>query len=103
MSSTWAVGLDLLGYKGDATEQPLCPACHGGRLHPYAVSFNFPLAAPTGLFHTHEAVDYLEGWVAICVGNRQYLRDRDPKATGVPEVPACGFTMSLTPHRLMRA
>lgn len=108
MEGTTAVKLDQLGYSCDATEQPLCPACNGGRLHPYAVTFTFPMVI-RGLHYTSERVDYLEGWVAVCVGNKAaiqatterlagYVTDDDPYEPEA-EVPPCGFTMNLTPKQ----
>ena len=102
---TTAVPQDMLGYAKDATEQPLCPACHGGRLHPYAVQFDFPTIVD-GLHYTSERADWLEGWVAVCVGNQaaekataaQYAKmgeTYEPNDLALP----CGFTMALTPKR----
>lgn len=101
MSGTIAVDASRLGFPG-FTGEPLCPACMGGRLHPYVVTFELPA---TGVNYTGELVDSLSGWVAICVGNRRYLRDRARRLAevGAPvpeeiEVQPCGFSMPLTPH-----
>lgn len=95
-----------LGWAKDATEQPLCPACIGGHLHPYAVTFGFPTVV-NGLHFTSERVDYLEGWVAVCVGNKAYHKamveqyaktDEEYDPDGEIEIkPGCGFSMALTP------
>lgn len=102
---TRAIMSSQLGYAKDATEQPLCPACHGGRLHPYSVTFEFPTVI-NGLHFTSERVDWLEGWVAVCVGNASYRRDIVAQYAKVgetyepeDEVPPCGFAMPLTPKR----
>jgi hypothetical protein len=101
-AGTTAVMTEQLGYAQDATEQPLCPACRDGRLHPYAVTFGFPMVTD-GLHFTGERVDYLDGWVAVCVGNEAYERDMakrlaEPYEPNEPS-PPCGFSMPLTPHR----
>lgn len=102
MSSTIAMDTSQLEYLGYGTGQPLCPACTGGRLQPYLVTFSLPA---TGLNFTGEHVNELSGWVAVCVGNRSYLRDRNRRLADVgspfsdeTEVEPCGFSMPLTPH-----
>lgn len=84
MSDTWAVSSDYLtrsshGHSG----QPLCPACTGGRLHVYLVEVS--LAADPGGWHGATA---LAGWIAVCVGS---------VGEGDGPVPACGFSMPMTP------
>jgi len=66
--------------------RPLCPACVGGRLHPYMVEIG--LTQATG-WH---GVDYLVGWVAVCVGAKA--------ADGVMavDVEPCGFSLPMTPR-----
>jgi hypothetical protein len=111
MSDTWAVPTDFLAQANMSADsgQPLCPGCNGGRLHPYKVTIGLEglnpegNRAPYGGWH---GVDYLEGWVAVCVGNaaanrklseRYAALDEEPPVD--PEVPACGFSMPMTPHR----
>lgn len=67
--------------------QPLCPACKYGRLHPYVVEIRLstPASGPV------EGSDYLTGWVAICVGNKN--NQEVDEQTG-----PCGFSMPMTPH-----
>lgn len=64
---------------------PLCPACTNGRLHPYYVSFRTSLVPGAGWY----GADYLNGFVAVCVGVKgsEYFKDADP----------CGFSMPLQP------
>jgi hypothetical protein len=104
--TTTAVNLDLIGYNDG--DQPLCPSCISGRLHPYAVTFSLARAV-NGVHHTSERVDWLEGWVAVCVGNRDYRRYQEKLAAEYPNEPdwqhidslvePCGFSMPLTPRR----
>lgn len=65
---------------------PLCPACIGGRLHPYQVT----IGLNTG--HSWKGVDYLVGWVAVCKGAKA--------ADGVmaSDHAPCGFSLPMTPH-----
>lgn len=88
-SNTWAVPSDVLAnpYHG-ASGQPLCPACVGGRLHPYLVEISLS-DHPSG-WH---GANYLTGWVAVCVGTQV----GDPAFAEA--APACGFSMPMTPHR----
>lgn len=108
MIGTTAVMTDQLGYAQDAGEAPLCPACRGGRLHPYAVMFSFPTVI-NGLHYTSGRVDWLEGWVAVCVGNEAAEKamtkryeamgeEYDPEGE-IATLPPCGFSMPLTPRR----
>lgn len=109
---THAIRNDQLGYAQDAAERPLCPACTFGVLHPYAVTFSFP-TINNGLHFTSERVDWLEGWVAVCTGNKEYTKamkaryekmneEYDPD-NEITESPPCGFSMALTPkHRNLR-
>lgn len=91
MSGTTAVSYEVLADRNfPGTGQPKCPGCVGGFLHPYLVEFTLPLDGWQG-------VDYLTGWVAVCVGNDHDRRARPDVAADV-EVPACGFSMPLTPH-----
>jgi hypothetical protein len=105
---TTAVSLSQLGYAQDAGEQPLCPACHGGHLHPYHVRFSFPTVI-RGLNYGIEPTDWLEGWVAVCVGNKQYQAAIKARFAAVGEqwdadneievAEPCGFSMPLTSGR----
>lgn len=105
MSDTRAVPLAQL-VKANVGEgpcpQPLCPHCVGGRLHPYRVSIHVE----------YQDAEWVDGWVAVCVGNDTYRREtakaynHDPDdPTGdayAPLVEPCGFSMPMTPHRLPR-
>lgn len=105
MSEMRAMPLDLLAARNEAgygSGQPLCPACIHGRLHPYRVTIGLG---------GYQGVDYLDGWVAMCVGNAEdnqltveQLRragEVDPKPMAA-DVPPCGFTMAMTPGRFQR-
>jgi hypothetical protein len=104
VSDTTAVQLDLLAKVNhdSGSGQPLCPACKNGRLHPYLVE----ISLSQGVGDRWHGADYLTGWVAVCVGNGMHNRkmaefyaqlDEDPPLD--PEVPPCGFSMPMTPHR----
>ena len=101
---THAVPLELVGYNDG--DQPLCPKCIGGRLHPYSVSIHLARAS-RGVTYTGERVNSLSGWVAICVGNRDYRRWKQKEAERYPDedwgtddpIEPCGFWMPMTPHR----
>jgi hypothetical protein len=104
VSDTTAVQLDLLAKvnMSPGSGQPLCPRCNGGRLHPYLVEISLSF----GVGDRWHGADYLTGWVAVCVGNRDDNRqvtetyakyDEEPPVD--PEVPPCGFSMPMTPHR----
>ena len=92
MSDTTAVPSDYLARanhdrvppEGNAG-RPLCPACPGGRLHPYQVTIGLNVVGGW------KGVDYLEGWVAVCVG----ARARD--GVVARDVAPCGFTLPMTP------
>lgn len=90
MSHTTAVQRDTLNKVNMTDEgRPLCPACKGGRLHPYLVEI--AVAHPGDNLYGAEC---LTGWVAVCQG------DRDLDAgDGFEAMPPCGFTMPMTPHR----
>lgn len=98
MTGTRAVPLSALPALngGHGTGQPLCPACNGGRLHPYEVTVIVP--GTTGV----EALvgKTLTGWVAVCKGNADYLRhpDYQEDAEGLELSPPCGFSMTLQPR-----
>ncbi len=102
MSDTIAMPLELLDTVNHGNGQPLCPGCVGGRLHPYKVTFGTNQML-TGM--GWQFTDFLEGFVAVCVGNRDHRRawaKRDPEVSSDdlgPEVPACGFSMPLTAGR----
>jgi hypothetical protein len=86
MSDTIAMPQDLLercNLGGGAN--PLCPACPSGRLHPYYVSFSTSIMPGTGWY----GADYLNGFVAVCMG----IRDSPHFA----DAPPCGFSMPLVP------
>lgn len=101
---THAVPLELLGYNDG--DQPLCPRCISGRLHPYSVNINFA-RAPKGVTYTGDRVNALTGWVAICVGNKDYRRWNKEQMEKYPNedwhiedlVESCGFWMSMTPKK----
>jgi hypothetical protein len=110
-SETLAVPLDWLddASGGPGTGQPLCPACSAGRLHPFKVTV--VLSRADGAWN---GADYLEGWVAVCQGNRDHLqaqqqiRDRyrdgggDSRILNVAveaEQPPCGFSMPMQAQR----
>jgi hypothetical protein len=96
-NGTTAVTLDALRTLNMdyGTGQPLCPACHGGRLHPYQVSIRVPGTGPA------ERVigQVIQGWVAVCQGNADYLRAlaADGEDEGVDPLEPCGFSMPLYP------
>jgi hypothetical protein len=96
MSDTIAMPLDLLNQINGGNGQPLCPSCKHGRLHPYKVTFGTNQLL-TGM--GWQGADFLSGFVAVCVGNGSYLRQRaeSGEPSEVEEVPACGFSMPLTP------
>jgi hypothetical protein len=110
MADTIAVPLDFLAQANmsGSSGQPLCPSCIGGRLHPYRVTINLTGLKPEGSGEPYGGfygVEYLEGWVAVCVGNEQANRktresyakyDEEPPVD--PEVPACGFSMPMNPR-----
>lgn len=107
-SETLAVPLDWLddASGGPGTGQPLCPACPHGRLHPFRVTI--VLSRADG---TWNGADHLEGWVAVCQGNRDHLQARQQyrQAAGLPkpaldasvevEHPGCGFSMPMHAHQ----
>lgn len=99
MSETRAVQLEQL-VKANAGQGPyplpLCPGCIGGRLHPYRVLI------PIGPVRGYSGLHYLEGWVAVCVGDEDYKRERakthdyhDNKDC----LPPCGFSMPMVLHQ----
>lgn len=74
--------------------KPLCPACIGGRLHPYKVT----ISLSDGI-RPYDNVDYLEGWVAVCRGNRDYWDTLEESERGeVSITPPCGFSLPMTPR-----
>jgi hypothetical protein len=101
MSDTTAMPLELLNMASHGHGQPLCPGCRGGRLHPYKVEFPVSVVPGTGW----QGSDFLFGFVAVCVGNASYRRDRQKADPGLSaddlgdEVPPCGFSMPLTARR----
>lgn len=100
MSETRAVPLEQLvraNLGQGPYPLPLCPACIGGRLYPYQVTIRVGLS------------DWIEGWVAVCVGNDDYKRAvavqyrgiHDPNSDDYqPDVEPCGFSMAMTPQRI---
>jgi hypothetical protein len=110
VSETLAVPLDWLDdANGYGNGQPLCPSCQAGRLHPFKVTVGLS-AGGDGW----SGVDYLEGWVAVCRGNGDYLRQQRQVRDSYPqdadglaaepgtdelEQPPCGFSMPMQPHQ----
>lgn len=86
VSDTTAMPLDLLNQVNHGSGQPLCPACNGGRLHPYHVTFGTGVVPGQGW----QGADYLTGFVAVCRGSA----DR-----AGPVIEPCGFSMPLTSGR----
>jgi len=84
---TQAMSSDM--FREGRNPLPLCPGCTGGRLHPYKVSINL---GP----HGWQGVEYLDGWVAVCIG------DHNPHGYLVEPAKPCGFSMPMTPHRSQR-
>ncbi len=82
-SSTTAVPGSLL--VGGSARRALCPACVGGRLHPYRVQVGL------GGFAGYS---YGEGWVAVCAGSSAELGEEEFQAAAEP----CGFAMPITPY-----
>jgi hypothetical protein len=77
-----------------ASGKALCPACYGGRLHPYKVI----ISLSDGV-RPYDNVDYLEGWVAVCRGSRDYWETLEESERGeVSITPPCGFSLPMTPH-----
>jgi hypothetical protein len=68
---------------------PLCPACHLGRLHPFVVTFS----TNQGRNVRYRGVDYLQGWVAVCQGAKA------AHGVAAQDMAPCGFSMPLTPGR----
>lgn len=74
--------------------KPLCPACYGGRLHPYKVTISLSDGVKGW-----DGTDYLEGWVAVCRGNRDYWDTLEGSERGeVSITPPCGFSLPMTAH-----
>lgn len=103
MSETRAVPLDQLvsANMQGPYPLPLCPACRGGRLYPYRVTIT------VSTVRDYYGADWIEGWVAVCEGNTAYKRawhEAHPDHTSEedPDVPACGFSMPMTPHKHQR-
>ena len=85
MSETWAVPTAVLDeYSGAGRGRPLCPACTGGRLHPFKVSINLGVRGFQG-------ITGLEGWTVVCAGT-------DP-LDSFPAAGPCGFSMPMQPVR----
>lgn len=80
---TTAVPTSLLTQGGE--RRALCPACVGGRLHPYRVELNLG---------GWQGFDQADGWVAVCDGSQPDLGESDEPAE------PCGFAMPITPHRI---
>ena len=66
----WLSGAVGAGYA--VTGQPLCPACIRGYLHPYRVQIGLRNAGMP-----YSGVSYLDGWVAVCVGNADANRAKE--------------------------
>ena len=90
--STYAIALDRLMEGG--ADQPLCPQCTDGRLHPYLIDVQFL---------PYRGVGGVEAWVLRCVGNRDYRswcaeRDLEPPEPTDP----CGFVVAATPQPVLK-
>ncbi len=95
VKTTYAVPLEVVERSGGpGSGGPLCPACRDGRLHPYRVTFDFG-------FPGWQNTESLDGWVAVCRGNKSYLgrwKELWPDIeSGEDVVPPCGFSMQMTP------
>lgn len=77
MIGTYAIASDRIS--GGPDERPLCPSCHGGRLHPYRIDVGFL---------PYMGVDSLVAWVLVCVGG-----------SGITPEPVgpCGFSVPAQP------
>lgn len=82
---TTAVPASLMQQFGQG--RALCPACVGGRLHPFHVVLNL------GGFLGYDAA---VGWVAVCAGSQPELGENDLREPAQP----CGFSMPITPCRV---
>lgn len=95
MTGTTAVPSDVLeqaAMQGPGGGNPLCPACVGGRLHPYKVEFSL---GPPG----YQGAIGLTGWVAVCKGNiphRRRIAEAGLEDWETGDQEPCGFSMPLT-------
>jgi hypothetical protein len=86
VDGTIAVPLALIATPDGRKRRALCPACHGGRLHPYYVQLSLE-----GFY----GMAYADGWVAKCAGSNPQYGETDL----VKPLKPCGFSMPLTAHR----
>lgn len=103
---TTAVPVDWLRRAGmsQVTGQPLCPQCRVGYLHPYVVEIGLEVDG-----EQWRGADYLVGWVAVCVGNEDYVRAKAELYEAAEDVApsqeimvACGFSMPMAAKRRAR-
>ncbi len=106
MTGTTAVPLETLAKAGMATDsgQPMCPRCKIGFLHPYMVDIGLEVDGESWY-----GVDYLIGWVAVCVGNADDVDARERiyrQAKELPPAevvhPPCGFSLPMAAKRRAR-
>lgn len=79
---TMAVSTDLISNYHAGVNRSYCPACRGGRLHPYKLSVNL------GGF---QGMASGSAWVAVCAGADPALHESEE-----PLKP-CGFSVPLVP------
>lgn len=77
----------------------MCPRCHG-YLHPYKVEISLGMGNVPAL--GFQGVGSLVGWVAVCVGNRDYIRYYNKAHPDEPydgdEVEPCGLSVTMEPR-----
>jgi hypothetical protein len=83
---TTAVPTSLIVNRAMGVRRSLCPACFGGRLHPYKVEVSL------GGFQGYRSAD---GWVVVCVG-------ADPDTDGSEQrIESCGFSLPVEPRPVL--